>query len=131
MRRTIAVTGDASPEEVWSRYVHPGRWPEWAGHIRSVTCDDEILRVGSRGAVHGPLGLRADFTVTEVDSAAWEWAWRVRCGPIRLRLAHGVQPGCGGNAGSRTWLTIDGAAPVVLGYALPAAWALRRLVALR
>jgi hypothetical protein len=69
------------------------------------------------------VGLR--FTVLTVDEAQHEWCWRVRLGPFRLRLEHGVT---GHLTGSSTWLRLHGPLPVLLAYAPVARSALARLV---
>jgi hypothetical protein len=74
------------------------------------------------------VGVSIDFTVLTVDAAARRWAWAVRRGPLKLHLEHGVDPTPGG--GSRTSLTVRGPAPVVIGYAPVARFALHRLVSL-
>jgi hypothetical protein len=78
------------------------------------------------GQVSGPLGLRVRFVVSEVDEQRRTWAWRVRVGPLRLTLWHGVEPRPTGTA---TWLRVHGPAIVVAGYLPVARTALRRLVA--
>ncbi|MGC1208119.1 MAG: hypothetical protein WA880_09220 [Ornithinimicrobium sp.] len=98
------------------------------------------LQAGTTGTVCGPLGLRVPFTVDAVDEQGKTWAWTVRLRVrdhdiVTLALAHGVQEhgveehrveeqakGCA------TWLTLDGAWPVVQGYAPIARYALGRLV---
>lgn len=123
----VRVSGDLGPAAVWERYTEPARWTGWAPHLRAVRCADPRLRVGTTGTVHGPLGVRARFRVTAVDERARTWAWSVRCGPVRVHLAHGVEP-TPGASGTTTWLRLTGPAPVVLAYAPLARAALRRLV---
>lgn len=88
------------------------------------------IAAGARGAVRGPAGLRADVVVEEVDEERRTWSWSVvlaRPGVpgVRLHLDHAVAPAPGGCS---TSLVLTGPAPVVLGYAPAAWWALRRLV---
>lgn len=127
MQQLFSATGPAPPELVWRRYAHPALWSTWSPQIRRVDCVDAELQAGSRGRVHGPPGVAVDFTVTAFDPAAMTWAWQVRMLllGVRLSLTHGVAED---PLGSRTWLRLDGPAPVVLGYAVVARWALRRLV---
>ncbi|MFD6419991.1 SRPBCC family protein [Streptomyces sp. NPDC060194] len=121
----LRVAGAADADEVWRRYVTPACWPSWSPQIRSVRTDGDRVRGGARGEVRGHLGVRARFVVDSVDEEARTWVWRVRVGPLRMRLHHEVRPRPGGTL---TTLRIDGAAPVVAAYALPARWALTRLV---
>lgn len=127
MQQLLSATGPAPPELVWRRYALPSLWSTWSPQIRRVDCVDIEVHEGSRGRVHGPPGVAVDFTVTAFDPTEMTWAWQVRMlvVGVRLRLEHGVQED---PVGSRTWLRLDGPAPVVLGYAPVARWALRRLV---
>jgi len=75
--------------------------------------------------VHVLGGLRVPFTITAVDPHERTWSWVARLGPVPLTLDHEVHAH---RRGSSTALTMEGPAPVILGYA-PLAWvALRRLV---
>ncbi|MFJ4868888.1 SRPBCC family protein [Streptomyces sp. NPDC088757] len=78
-----------------------------------------------RGEVVSFLGVRALFVVESVDEERRRWTWRVRLGPVRLRLHHAVltRP-----AGSATTLRIEGPALALAAYAGPARWAMGRLV---
>ncbi|MEU6700840.1 SRPBCC family protein [Pseudonocardia sp. NPDC046786] len=126
MRLTLHARGPQPADEVWERYTVPARWPEWAPLITGVDCRDDRIRTGSTGAVRGPFGVpQVRFTVTELDERLGTWAWDVALGPVRLSLDHGVRPSGGG---TRTWLTIEGPAAAVLGYALPARASLEMLV---
>ena len=127
MKLTIEAQGGASPEVVWDRYVHPGRWHEWSPQIRSVDCTDDTIAGGTTGTVHGPCGIGVDFEILDVDVEKQCWSWRVVAVGIRLTLGHGVDAGPG-ESGCRTTLTIDGPPPVVVGYAPLARVALSRLV---
>nr|WP_181160523.1 SRPBCC family protein [Streptomyces solincola] len=122
---TLRATGRAQPDEVWRRYAEPARWPTWSPQIRAVRVSGERIAPGLRGEVVSLLGVRARFAVEAVDETARTWSWRVRVGPLRLRLHHEVLPAPGG-AGTR--LRITGPAAAVTAYALPARWALSRLV---
>ena len=79
--------------------------------------------------------MRVPFTVDAVDEQGKTWAWTVRLRVrdrdiVTLALAHGVlERGVEADGkGSATWLRLQGAWPVVLGYAPIASYALRRLV---
>ena len=127
MRMTLAASGPVPVLEAWDRYAEPDRWPTWSPQLARVEPVGAVLETGLTGRVYAPLGVHADFTVTAVDAAAMTWQWQVRRGPLRIRLVHGVQAS---GTGSLTWLVLHGPAPVLLGYA-PLAWyALHRLVTL-
>lgn len=122
------MTGPLPLARVWERYAVPACWPRWAPQITGVTASATRIAPGVSGRVHGPLGLRVRFTVTDVDEQRRTWAWDVRLGPVRLHLRHGVEPDPRGCA---TWLVVRGPAPVVAGYLPVARFALRRLVTAR
>jgi hypothetical protein len=136
VKLTLRADGTAHPDEVWSRYLHPSRWPEWSPQIRRVDVDGDRLVPGSVGTVRGPLDVGVPFRVLEVDpdSVIRSWSWRVTVGPISLRLEHAVIPL--DRAGSTdpdvyrtaTTLGIHGPAPVVVAYAPLAQLALAKLV---
>ena len=128
MQLRLSAEGPVDPAEAWDRYLRPARWAEWSPQIRRVERSEEQIRPGGTGRVWGPPGLAVDFRVTEVDEAARTWSWQVRVlvAGVRLGLSHGVQEREGG--GTRTWLTVRGARPVVLAYAPLARLALSRLV---
>ena len=80
---------------------------------------------GLRGVVVGPVGVQVPFEVLAVDEPAMTWTWRVRAASAELTLEHSVTPD---GDGCRTDLAITGPAPLVLGYAPVARFALTRLV---
>jgi uncharacterized protein YndB with AHSA1/START domain len=118
----VAVRGDAEPDEVWDRFTTPARWSSWAPHIRAVTCADARVVTGTRGHVHGPMGLRLPFVVDAVDHPGRTWTWTVGRA-IRVTMVHGVEHADGG---SRAWARL----PALLGvpYLPLLRWALARLV---
>lgn len=126
MQRTLTVDGDADPALAWERYAVPARWRDWSPQISGVEYPAARLSAGTGGRVRGLGVLALPFTVDAVDEAARTWSWRVRLGPVRLRLDHGVRTH---GTGCRTVLRLTGPAPVVLGYAPLARVALRGLVA--
>jgi hypothetical protein len=122
----LSAAGAADPALAWRRYVEIGAWPGWSPHIVGVDADADRIAPGVSGRVHVLGGLRVPFTVTAVDAQERTWSWVVRLGPVPLTLDHAVSTH---RRGSSTMLTMEGPAPVVLGY-VPLAWvALRRLVA--
>ncbi|MFD3410152.1 SRPBCC family protein [Streptomyces cyaneofuscatus] len=125
MRRTVRAVGAASAERVWQRYVRTACWPTWAPQIRAVEAGTE-LRAGMRGRVVPVVGPRVDFVVEAVDHEARTWCWRVRVGPVRMRLWHAVRDRA--PFGAEAELRIEGPAPAVVVYAPLARLALRRLV---
>ena len=127
MRMTLAATGPVPAPEVWDRYAEPDRWPDWSPQLLRVEPPGAVLAAGLTGRVHGPLGVSADYSVTAVDAVAHVWRWEVHRGPVRLRLEHRLQPAGGGRL---PWGVGWGPAPVLLGYAPLASYALHRLVSL-
>lgn len=128
MKKTVRRRGTASVETAWERYADIALWSQWAPQIQGVEAGTDRLQVGTTGTVRGPLGVRVEFEVLDVDEKAMTWTWRAWVGApsAGLTLEHGVEKA---RTGSSTWLTIEGLAPFVLGYA-PTAWfALGRLVA--
>ncbi|MGW6062631.1 SRPBCC family protein [Streptomyces sp. NPDC055189] len=125
MQRTVRAAGAANVDTVWQRYVRTAAWPTWAPQIRTVEAEQE-LRAGMRGRVRPVVGPSVAFVVEAVDHEARTWQWRVRMGPVRMRLWHAVLPR--DPSGTITELRIDGPAPVVVAYAPVARRALRRLV---
>ncbi|MGY1622345.1 SRPBCC family protein [Geodermatophilus sp. SYSU D00965] len=123
---TLHATGPEAPAEVWERYAVPARWPEWAPQITGVELPVPRLAAGVHGRVRGPLGVALPFVVDAVDEPARRWSWTVALGPVRLHLLHWVAEGPDG--GSTTGLRMAGPAPLVLGYAPLARWAIGRLV---
>lgn len=122
---TLSARGPRSPEEVWTRYAEPARWPEWSPQIRAVRASAARIAPGVDGEVAGWCGLGVRFVIDEVDESARCWTWRVHTGPIQLRLGHDVRAD---GPGTRTTLRIDGPALVVAGYLPLARVALHRLV---
>ncbi|GAA2591392.1 hypothetical protein GCM10010435_82660 [Winogradskya consettensis] len=127
IRRDVVASGPLPADEVWDRYVRPRRWPEWSPQIRSVDYPADRLSPRTAGVVHGPFGLRVAFRILDVDELGPErsWSWSVSAIGVPLILRHTVMaiP-----AGTRTGLTVEGFAPVVLGYLPVARSALHRLV---
>ncbi|MFF7341917.1 SRPBCC family protein [Streptomyces sp. NPDC008163] len=82
--------------------------------------------MGMRGRVMPVVGPGVGFVVEAVDHQARTWRWRVRVGPVRMRLWHTVRAAT--PIGTEAEVRLDGPAPVVIAYAPLARRALRRLV---
>ena len=124
---TIAASGPQPVEVAWERYERLALWPRWSPYLLRAEPAGAALRPGLTGRVFGPLGVRVSYVVDSVDAVARQWLWTVSAGPVRVALRHGVSAA---GPGSVTWLVLTGPAPVVLGYAPLASWALHRLVTL-
>ncbi len=127
LRHRFDVEGPRGADDVWDRYVHPRRWPEWSPQIRSVEYAGERLAPETSGVVRGPAGLPVRFRILGVDEAGpvRTWSWTASAAGVRLLLGHSVEATA---AGTRTGLTIEGFAPAVAAYLPAARWALHRLV---
>lgn len=125
MRRRVTATGPADVRTAWERYVVPARWPGWAPQIRSVDIDENRLRPGLTGVVHGPLGVAVPFRIDAVDAAGHTWAWTVTVLGARVRMRHDLSAP---ESETLAGLTVDGPAPIVATYPLVARIALRRLL---
>ncbi|WP_433800809.1 SRPBCC family protein [Actinomycetospora sp. CA-084318] len=125
MRTTVAARGTLPADEAWERYADLDAWPRWAPQITGVTAPARRLVPGLEGVVRAAGVVHVPFTVLAVDEVARTWSWRVRVGPVRLVLQHGVDPD---GDGSRTWLVTEGPALVVAPYTPVALVALHSLV---
>ena len=133
MQTSISATGACPADAAWERYADLDRWPDWAPQISGVAVtvpagDGPSRRIapGMRGTVRAVGLLHVAFEVLEVDEVARTWSWRVRVGPVRLHLDHGVEATAAG--GTRTWLRTTGPAAVVAPYTPVALIALHSLV---
>ncbi|MER6349576.1 SRPBCC family protein [Streptomyces sp. NPDC001595] len=124
---TLKAVGPAEPATVWERYVQVDRWADWSPQIKAVHADRRRIAPALTGSVESIAGLRIAFVIERVDDDRRSWSWRVRLGPVRLRLQHSVQAH---PRGSSTSLTLHGPLPVLVAYAPLAQLALRRLVKL-
>ncbi|WP_411070056.1 SRPBCC family protein [Streptomyces sp. cmx-4-25] len=128
---TLRAAGRAPAGDAWERYAVPALWPTWSPQIRAVRVDGGRIAPGVRiapglrGEAVSFLGVSAKFVVESVDEERRRWTWRVRFGPVRLRLHHAVLTR---SAGSATTLRIEGPALALAAYAGPARWAMGRLV---
>jgi hypothetical protein len=125
-RMTLRAAGHAPAEDVWERYARPALWPAWSPQIRSVRVRGDRIAPGMEGEVVPLPGLPVPFVVEAVGEARRRWTWRVRIGPVRMRLHHAVVTLPDGRTG--TELRMEGPLPALALYAGPARLALRRLV---
>jgi len=123
----LRAAGPAPVGTVWGRYTDFQRWPGWSPQIRAVHTDTAYIAPGVHGHVESVLGVTVAFVVEDVDHDRRSWIWRVRSGPVRVRLRHDVRPRRTG-AGTETRLVMQGPLLVLVAYAPLARLALRRLV---
>ena len=79
--RTWTAESTGSPSEAWEKLSRPGRWHEWAPHVRGAWgLGAPEVRAGAVGAARlfGVVPVPAKITV----KAPRSWTWRV--GPATL-----------------------------------------------
>lgn len=102
---TYSATSAAPPAEAWSLLARPGRWQEWAPHIRGAWgLGAPEVEEGARGAARLLGALPVPALVTDKQPGR-SWTWRV--GPVDL--VHRVRP-----RGSGCEVAIDLSAPAPL-----------------
>jgi hypothetical protein len=70
----VARDIEAPADIVWDLITDTKKWMLWGPSISSVICPDAIIRLGSKGTIRTPLGLRLDFEVTEyIQGRCWYW----------------------------------------------------------
>lgn len=78
----------APPAQAWSLVARPGRWHEWAPHVRGAWgLGEPEVKVGARGAAR-LLGAFPVPAVVTAKEAGRSWTWAI--GPVSL--VHGVTP---------------------------------------
>ncbi len=83
---------EAEPARAWALIARPGRWHEWAPHVRGAWgLGEPEVRVGARGAAR-LLGVVPVPAVVTAKEAGRSWTWRV--GPVDM--VHAVRPDGGG-----------------------------------
>ncbi len=120
MPRVYAADSSATPAEAWSLIAEPGRWAEWAPHVRGAwNLGAPEVQTGKLGAARlmGVVPVPAKVTAKEPGRS---WTWRV--GP--LTLVHAVHPT---PVGSRISITLDGPGPVTAAYGPVVQLMVRRL----
>lgn len=109
----------AAPAAVlWDLMARPGRWHEWAPHLRGdwgLTGGDGLVRQGAFGAARLLGVVPVPVVVTDVQPYR-SWTWRAAG---LLRMEHRVEALAGG--GSRATVTLDG--PLVVRATVCAAYA--------
>ena len=105
MPRTYSADTTASPETAWSLVAEPGRWHEWAPHLRGAwnLGAPEVER-GRTGAARILGAIPVPATIVD-KRAGRSWTWRV--GPAIL--VHTVTPR---EHGCRVSVTIQAPGPL-------------------
>ena len=85
---TCQAHSAAAPEEAWALLARPGRWHEWAPHVRGAWgLGDPLVEEGRRGFARLFGVVPVPATITEVrDGSSWTW----RVGPTLM--VHRVEP---------------------------------------
>ena len=108
---TFSASSDGAPADAWSLYARPGRWHEWAPHLRGAwRLGDPEVEAGRRGAVW-LVGLVPIPATIVHKRAGRAWTWQV--GPVTM--VHRVQPRSGGGCDVVLHLRAPGPLEVVLG----------------
>jgi hypothetical protein len=85
---TYRAPSHAAPDQAWALLARPGRWHEWAPHLRGAWgLGEPEVRVGARGAAR-LLGVVPVPAVVTDKRAGRSWTWRV--GPVDM--VHAVRP---------------------------------------
>jgi len=91
--RTWTAESTGSPSEAWEKLSRPGRWHEWAPHLRGawgLSGDDGEVEAGRRGAVKLLGAVPVPVAITAKDAERREWTWRVA---RVVDMDHRVEPG--------------------------------------
>ena len=122
--KTWTAQSGGSPAEAWDKLSRPGRWHEWAPHVRGAWGLGDVVRAGDAGAARLLGAIPVPVRITAVD-APRSWSWRV--GAL-VEMDHRVVARPGGLA---VELDLRAPAPLEAGLALAygplIALALRRL----
>ena len=109
--RTWTADSAGSPSEAWDLISRPGRWHEWAPHVRGAWGLGDVVRAGDTGAVRLLGAIPVPVQITAVD-APRSWSWRV--GAL-VEMDHRVIARPGGLAAE---LDLRAPAPLEAGLAL-------------
>jgi hypothetical protein len=120
MPHVVSAESSAAPDTAWSLLAEPGRWSEWAPHVRGAWgLGSPEVRPGRCGAARllGVIPVLAQVTAV-VPGQSWTW----QVGP--LRLDHAVHPT---PAGCRISTTLHGPAVLTTPYGVVVQILMRRL----
>lgn len=93
----------ASPDAAWALLARPGRWSEWAPHIRGAWgLGAPEVKAGARGAVRILGLLPVPATITERGVRSWTW----KVGGVEME--HRVEPR---PSGCEIVITMEAAGP--------------------
>jgi hypothetical protein len=109
--RTWTAESTGSPSEAWEKLSRPGRWHEWAPHVRGAWGLGEVVREGDSGVARLLGAIPVPVRITHVD-APRSWSWRV--GAL-VEMEHRVTARPGGLA---VELDLRAPAPLEAGLAL-------------
>lgn len=91
--QVFAVPSAAPPAAAWALLSRPGRWQEWAPHIRGAWgLGEPVVREGARGAARLLGVVPVPAVITSVHEGT-SWTWRV--GGV-VDMDHRVAPRVGG-----------------------------------
>jgi uncharacterized protein YndB with AHSA1/START domain len=100
---TTSRTMAAAPDAVWRVLTDLDAWPQWGPSVMGAELTGPgPLRLGSRGVVSVPFGVRLPFEVTEFDDGH-AWAWRVAGVPATRHVVRGHPDGCVASFGVPLW----------------------------
>lgn len=106
MSRTFSADSPAPPEAAWSLLAEPGRWAEWAPHLRGAWhLGEPEVQDGRTGAARLLWAVPVPARIVGKRPGR-SWTWRV--GPVVMDHAVTARPG----GGSRVSLTIQAPAPL-------------------
>lgn len=121
--RTWTAESAGDPAEAWALLSRPGRWHEWAPHVRGAWGLGDVVREGDAGAARLLGVVPVPVRITAVD-APRSWRWRV--GAL-VDMDHRVRPRPGGGVS----VAIDLRAPAPMEAALALAYGPLIVLALR